>query len=157
MQRNILEYLEHTVCRVPDRILRCMNIASCEQGFIFGFQLFAAKNLHTITGVFRPVLSMANFAGKVLGDGGVNAIGGALNKVGVPLWTPSLPGAFYSPKAEVKAADRKVVYFPSCINQTMGQSREKGKKVEIIMLNLLGGFEIKYNQTPGIQYMYSGR
>ena len=24
------------------------------------------------------------------------------------------------------------------------------------MLNLLGGFEIKYNQTPGIQYMYSG-
>ena len=97
--------------------LRQASLPKGSMGYKIGD--FAAKNLHNITGVFRRVLSMANFAGKVLGDGGVNAIGGALNKVGVPLWTPSLPGAFYSPKAEVKPADRKVVYFPSCINQTM--------------------------------------
>lgn len=90
---------------------------------------FAANNLSLITGVLRPVLSVANFAGKVLGDGGVNAIGGALHKVGVPLWTPTLPGAFYSPKEAVKPAEKKVVYFPSCINQTMGVSREKGQKI----------------------------
>ena len=110
---------------------------------------FAAKNLHTITGVFRPVLSAANLAGKVLGDGGVNAIGGALNKVGVPLWTPSLPGAFYSPKVVAQPADKKVVYFPSCINQTLGQSREKGKKVEtlvdtIIALCNKAGYEVVF-------------
>ena len=108
---------------------------------------FAAKNLHTITGVFRPVLSAANLAGAVLGDSGVNAIGGALNKVGVPLWTPSLPGAFYSAKEPINPADKKVVYFPSCINQTMGVSREKGKKIAplvdtIIKLCNKAGYEV---------------
>ena len=90
---------------------------------------FAAKNLKLITGVLRPALSVANVAGKVLGNGGVKALGGMLHKVGMPLWTPELPGAFYSPKEEVKPADKKVVYFPSCINQTMGVSREPGKKI----------------------------
>lgn len=108
---------------------------------------YAARNLSTITGVLRPVLSAANLAGKVLGDGGVKAVGGALHKVGVPLWTPSLPGAFYSPKEAAHAHDRKVVYFPSCINQTMGQSREKGEKVAtlvdtIIALCNKAGFEV---------------
>lgn len=108
---------------------------------------YAARNLSTITGVLRPVLSAANLAGKVLGDGGVKTIGGALHKMGMPLWTPSLPGAFYSPKVAAHAHDRKVVYFPSCINQTMGQSREKGEKVAtlvdtIIALCNKAGFEV---------------
>lgn len=108
---------------------------------------YAARNLSTITGVLRPVLSAANLAGKALGDGGVKTIGGALHKMGMPLWTPSLPGAFYSPKVAAHAHDRKVVYFPSCINQTMGQSREKGEKVAtlvdtIIALCNKAGFEV---------------
>ncbi len=90
---------------------------------------FAANNLSLITGVLRPALSVANVAGKVLGDGGVKALGGMLHKAGMPLWTPELPDAFYSAKEPVKPADKKVVYFPSCINQTMGVSREKGQKI----------------------------
>ncbi len=108
---------------------------------------FAANNLSLITSTLRPVLSVANFAGKVLGDGGVNAIGNALHKAGVPLWSASLPGAFYKPKEEIKPADKKVVYFPSCINQTMGVSREKGKKIAplvdtIITLCNKAGYEV---------------
>lgn len=115
----------------------------------FGYKVgnFAANNLSLITGVLRPVLSVANVAGSVLGEGGVNAIGGALHKVGVPLWTSTLPGAFYSPKEKPEQAAKKVVYFPSCINQTMGVSREKGKKVAplvdtIIKLCNKAGYEV---------------
>lgn len=90
---------------------------------------FAARNLRMITGTLRPILSVANVANKVLGDGAVNFIGGTLHKVGMPLWTPSLPGAYYSHKIEQEQQVRKVVYFPSCINQTMGVSKEKGAKI----------------------------
>lgn len=125
--------------------LRQASLPPTSMGYKIGN--FAANNLKVITGVLRPVLSTANFAGKVLGEGGVNAIGNALHKVGVPLWTSTLPGAFYSPKEEVKPAAKKVVYFPSCINQTMGVSREKGKKIAplvdtIITLCNKAGYEV---------------
>ncbi len=110
---------------------------------------FAARKLSVITGVLRPALSVANFAGKVLGDKGVNVVGGMLHKVGMPLWTPTLPTAFYSAKQKPESAPRKVVYFPSCINQTMGQSREKGEKVAplvdtIIELCNKAGYEVVF-------------
>lgn len=98
----------------------------------FGYKVgdFAATHLRAIKGVLRPALSVANVSGAVMGDKAVNAIGGALNKIGMPLWTPSLPGAYYSYKHKIQQEQqpRKVVYFPSCINQTMGVSREKGVK-----------------------------
>ncbi len=127
--------------------LRQASLPKGSMGYKIGD--FAAKNLHTITGVLRPVLSAANLAGKALGDGGVKAVGGALNKIGMPLWTPSLPGAFYSAKEDVQPADKKVVYFPSCINQTMGVSREKGKKIAplvdtIIKLCNKAGYEVVF-------------
>lgn len=127
--------------------LRQASLPKGSMGYKIGD--FAAKNLHTITGVLRPVLSVANLAGKVLGDGGVKAVGGALNKMGMPLWTPSLPGAFYSAKENINPADKKVVYFPSCINQTMGVSREKGKKIAplvdtIIKLCNKAGYEVLF-------------
>ena len=39
---------------------------------------------------------------------------------GLPLWTPSMPKAYRVHKLSGAAQVRKVVYFPSCINQTMG-------------------------------------
>ncbi len=110
---------------------------------------FAARKLSVITGVLRPALSVANFAGKVLGDKGVNVVGGMLHKVGMPLWTPTLPTAFYSAKQKPESSPQKVVYFPSCINQTMGQSREKGEKVAslvdtIIELCNKAGYEVVF-------------
>ncbi len=93
----------------------------------------AARNLRGIKAILRPVLSTASAAHNVLGDNAVGSIGRALHKAGVPLWTPSLPGAARAPKAPSPSSPRKVVYFPSCINQTMGASREDGKKLPNLM------------------------
>ncbi len=94
---------------------------------------FAAKHLSTISSNLRVALGCANIAHKVLGDKGVTVVGKGLHKVGFPLWTPALPKP-YNPSHLRSAAEpdapRKVVYFPSCINRTMGVSEEKGRKVE---------------------------
>lgn len=112
---------------------------------------FAAKNLSFIEGGLRLALGAANIAREVIGDNAVNAVGKQLHKVGFPLWTAALPKPF---KPDMKQAestpngeDRKVVYFPSCINQTMGVTPEKGKMIAPlveVMLNLCkkAGYEV---------------
>ncbi len=85
---------------------------------------WAADNLGLVAGALRPVLAAADLAHAVLGDKATAAVGRGLNKIGLPLWTPSLPGLAPRPKAGQGSLPRKVVYFPSCINQTMGPSRE---------------------------------
>lgn len=92
--------------------------------------IFAADHLAGISKGLRLALSAANVAHKVLGDKAVTSLGRGLHTLGLPLWTPSLPKA-YSPKKTVAAPQPQepniVVYFPSCINRTMGVSTEKGK------------------------------
>lgn len=87
---------------------------------------FAARRLKTVKSLLRPVLSAASMAGAVIGSAGVEKVGAALHRVGLPLWTPALPSAYCSHKLDTGSSERKVVYFPSCINQTMGASREDG-------------------------------
>lgn len=109
---------------------------------------WCADNLHLVKSGLRPMLGAAHLAHKIVGDKGVNAIGRPLNKIGLPLWTPSLP----KPVAQHagtggKKSSRKVVYFPSCINQTMGPSVENGRKVKPlidVMVELCekAGFEV---------------
>lgn len=72
----------------------------------------------------RGVLSLAQAGRSVLGDKAMSAACQGLHKAGLPLWTPAFPAAFScrikpSPAAPGKP---KVVYFPSCLNQTMGAS-----------------------------------
>lgn len=114
-----------------------------------GYKLgeWCAVNLKTVEGALRPVLTVADAAHAVLGDNAVNSIGRGLNKIGVPLWTASLPGATVRRTDAQGALPRKVVYFPSCINQTMGASREHGHKVDALVneMTLLcnkAGFEV---------------
>ncbi|MDE7153466.1 MAG: FAD-binding oxidoreductase [Muribaculaceae bacterium] len=88
----------------------------------------AADHLNLIEDVMRPALSVASGIRAVIGDENVNSIGKALNEIGAPLWTSTLPGAFYGGyiAQSYPADERKVVYFPSCINRTMGASHEPG-------------------------------
>ncbi|MCM1033067.1 MAG: FAD-binding oxidoreductase [Odoribacter sp.] len=91
---------------------------------------FAAEHLAGISSGLRLALGAADIAHSVLGDNGVNSVGRALNKIGMPLWTAALPKPFSPSKAVNKPQPqlpRTVVYFPSCINRTMGVSTEKGK------------------------------
>lgn len=93
---------------------------------------WAANHLAGIEATLRPVLNVANATRAVIGNDTVNILGRALNKCGVPLWSAALPGASKT-KVEQPNLPRKVVYFPSCINQTMGPTAEKGKKVESLV------------------------
>ena len=135
--------------------IRQENIPPQSLGYKVGD--FAANHLNVVENSLRPVLSVANVAHSLLGDSATVYLGKNLHKIGFPLWTPSLPGGRRNklPKQKdvlresVKSKDniRKVVYFPSCINQTFGASNENGKKVpnlinEMTTLCNKAGFEV---------------
>lgn len=91
---------------------------------------WAADNLSTVSGGLRMTLGAAHAAHMLLGNNGVRKVGKALHKVGLPLWTPSLPKPYYPghlTKLKQSQQPRKLVYFPSCINRTMGPSDEAAK------------------------------
>lgn len=88
---------------------------------------FAARHIGGIETMLRPLLNVTSGIKRVIGPAAVNAIGRGLHHAGVPLWTSALPRA-YSPSRlpETVASDRRVVYFPSCINRTMGVTTGEG-------------------------------
>ena len=107
---------------------------------------YAANNLQRVEKALRPVLTAAGSLQTFVGDSGVRSIGKAMHKLGLPQWTPALPGAHYSGKHTLKCSKKKVVYFPSCINQTMGASKTDAVKVDLVdkMVDLLqkAGWEV---------------
>ncbi len=120
--------------------------------FVYKVGKSAAKHLNGIENTLRPVLAVANAAHKVLGDSAVNSIGRGLHKIGVPLWSSGMPSSHWMKPVEQVNAPRKVVYFPSCINQTMGATPEKGEKVsdlvnEMIQLCNKAGFEVIFPEN----------
>lgn len=92
---------------------------------------FCADNLPAIRTGIKLALRSADLAHAVLRDGGVKAVGKAIHAVGGPLWTPSLPKPYAAHKFNQQESDKKVVYFPSCLNQTMGKGN-KGPKESLI-------------------------
>ena len=93
---------------------------------------FSAKHIGGIATGVRMALATASLARTVMGNKAVNAIGRGLHKIGVPLWTAALPKSYSFKKSLATRQDpseRVVVYFPSCLNRTMGVTPEKGKKV----------------------------
>ncbi len=88
----------------------------------------AARHLAVVEDILKPALSTASGIRCVIGDKAVNSLGRALNSIGFPLWTSTLPTAYYCHdicQRSNRDGKKKVVYFPSCINRTMGASHEK--------------------------------
>ena len=95
---------------------------------------WAGKNLAGIGTALTGMLEVANVAHSALGDKATRLLGKAMHYGSgglVPLWTPSLPRPVR--KKEKKNAieygavnglkglqDKRVVYFPSCLNQRLG-------------------------------------
>ncbi len=99
-------------------------------GMAHGIGNWVGKNMPLVEGGLRMTLGAAYGAHRVLGNGGVRSVGKALHKIGFPLWTPSLPKPYYPghlKKVKAAGAPRRLVYFPSCINRTMGASDETDK------------------------------
>jgi D-lactate dehydrogenase len=101
----------------------------------------------TLTGM-KFSLAGANTMHSILGTSIMDSVtSGARQLLGVPKWTASLPKSTSINKHFTnKTSDKKVVYFPSCINRTMGQSAQskEDKTIYEVTIELLqkAGFEI---------------
>lgn len=110
---------------------------------------WVANNFSTVTGALRPVLSLANLGHSVLGTSLMSGICNGMHSMGMPLWTPAMPKPVkYVPQGEKTKEDLKVVYFPSCINQTMGLQKNAPYKEplmnEMVKLINKAGYEVIY-------------
>mgnify|MGYP005907141849 CR=1 FL=1 len=128
----------------------------------FGYKVgdFAANHFAGIKSALRPVLSLANFGHSVLGTKTMSSITkGMHNALGIPLWTPAMPKSYKLRNDELQATSTvqhdsaalaarssKVVYFPSCINQTMGLPKKSPVEQPLVnkMISLLqkAGYEV---------------
>ena len=113
---------------------------------------WVAAHFAGVKSTLRPVLTLADTAHAVLGSRAMSAVcRGMHDTLGIPLWTPAMPKAYHIPAALRKrkiaaAAADKVVYFPSCINQTMGPARNAPDATPLVdkMVALLrkAGYEV---------------
>lgn len=86
---------------------------------------FAADHLEGVKSMLRGTLDLAYLGRSVIGESCMTFLGKALHGAGLPLWTESLPKSFKMKGKDIASHETglKVVYFPSCINQTMGIDR----------------------------------
>ncbi len=112
-------------------LIRQMNMNGSARGYAVG--RFAGKHLAGVKSGLRGVLASANAGHTLLGTKTMTAVGKGLHKVGVPLWTESLPRPLHQPSEESRGdGELKVVYFPSCINQTMGLAKGAPVKNSVV-------------------------
>lgn len=85
--------------------------------------VFVANHFAGIKSNLRIALKTTNAAHIVLGSSVMQKIANIMHKeFGIPLWTTAMPKSYHIPKIRQTSQMLKVVYFPSCINQTMGLS-----------------------------------
>ena len=118
---------------------------------------WAGKNLANIGTALTGILDVAYLAKNILGNKLTTLVGQAMHKGSgglIPLWTPSLPKAVH--KKDIRTAreygtvhelkglsDKRVVYFPSCLNQRLSTP---GKPLINDMTELLNkaGFKVLF-------------
>ena len=158
-------------------LIRQMDMLNNKAGYKVGE--FAANHMAGIKSGLRVVLDVAHLGHITLGSSAMSAVCRGMNKMGLPLWTTAMPKKKRQPKksdltqfiiqkslstekdVENNAAEtpRRVVYFPSCINQTMGQSKKGGKihdlVDEVIQLMAKAGYEVIFPE--GMEKMCCGQ
>ena len=156
-------------------LIRQMDMNQNKVGYQIGE--FAANHMAGIKQGLRVVLDVAHLGHVTLGSSLMTSVCRGMNKMGLPLWTTAMPKKHRQPKpsdltqfiiersiphtseAEHHTSDLKVVYFPSCINQTMGQSKFHGKKHdlvdEVIQLCAKAGYEVIF--PKGMEKMCCGQ
>lgn len=113
-----------------------------------------ADNMSFVTAVARSGLNLVNFFHKLLGTGIMKNLSAGLNSISgkrIPQWNQFMPAGarlIRPVKSTHDQYSRKVVYFPSCINRSMGISRDqKGEKQlseKMVSLMNKAGFEVIY-------------
>ena len=131
-------------------VIRQQEMPEGSMGYKIGN--FAANHFAGMKSALRPVLTLADTAHTVLGTKAMSAITGGMHSLlNIPLWTPAMPKAFHVDKhleARQPKEKNKVVYFPSCINQTMGLPHKSPEEMALVnkMVSLLNkaGYEIVF-------------
>ena len=114
---------------------------------------FVADNFHGVKTALRGVLHLADMGQTILGDKAMGTLAKGIHSVGLPLWTPAMPKAYNAAKkaASTGTSKDKVVYFPSCLNQTMGTDKasEGMKPLAEEMTELLqkAGYEVIFPES----------
>ena len=153
-------------------LIRQMDMNNNKLGYKVGE--FAANHMAGIKSGLRVVLDVAHLGHITLGPTLMTSICRGMNKMGMPLWTTAMPKKHRQPKKsdltqfiiqksipkhEEEHSPLKVVYFPSCINQTMGQSKRDGKihdlVDEVIQLMAKAGYEVIFPE--GMEKMCCGQ
>ena len=153
-------------------LIRQMDMNNNKMGYMVGE--FAANHMAGIKSGLRVVLDVAHLGHITLGPTLMTSICRGMNKMGMPLWTTAMPKKHRQPKKsdltqfiieksipqhEEEHSPLKVVYFPSCINQTMGQSKRDGKihdlVDEVIQLMAKAGYEVIFPE--GMEKMCCGQ
>ena len=156
-------------------LIRQMDMNNNSVGYKVGE--FAANHMAGIKSGLRMVLDVAHLGHITLGPSLMSSVCRGMNKMGLPLWTTAMPKKHRQPKKSdltqfiieslpkansqepMANSPLKVVYFPSCINQTMGQSKGGGKihdlVDEVIQLNAKAGYETIFPE--GMERMCCGQ
>ena len=157
-------------------LIRQLDMNNSKLGYQVGE--FVANHMASVKSGLRVVLDVAHFGHVTLGPTLMTSLCRMMNKMGMPLWTTAMPRKKRQPKPSdltqfiieksiptVKSQQSivnstlKVVYFPSCINQTMGLSKEAKVKHalvdEIIQLMAKAGYEVIFPE--GMEKMCCGQ
>ena len=144
-------------------LIRQMDMNNNPTGYKIGE--FAANHMAGIKQGLRVVLDVAHLGHITLGPTLMTSVCRTMNKMGLPLWTTAMPKKKRQPKPsdltqfiieqgipqkEEEHSPLKVVYFPSCINQTMGTSRKNEKKQALVdeVIQLLAKAGKPYGKHP---------
>ena len=156
-------------------LIRQLDMNNSKLGYQVGE--FAANHMAGIKSGLRVVLDVAHAAHVTLGPTLMTTVCRTMNKMGIPLWTTAMPKKKRQPKPSdltqfiieksiphtsdisPQTSALKVVYFPSCINQTMGLSKEAPVKHalvdEVIQLMAKAGYEVIFPE--GMEKMCCGQ
>ncbi|GHT44390.1 4Fe-4S ferredoxin [Bacteroidia bacterium] len=110
-----------------------------------------ARNLSTVKKALRPALTLANAAHTLLGTKLMTWTSKQIHRIlHLPLWTAAMPKPYTLHLSPSTPNPLKAVYFPSCINQTMGLEKNSPEKQPLVdaMCALLqkAGYEVIFPQ-----------
>jgi len=134
------------------------------------YAMWCADNMNKVQFYAKAGLNAVNFFHSVFGSGLMGGIAGGMRTLSgnfIPRWSKAFPKAAPKiiPPAVNESNPKKVVYFPSCINRSMGTSKDYNEKVALTtkMEQLIrkAGYEIIYpedvnNHCCGMAFLSKG-
>ncbi|OFX39592.1 MAG: 4Fe-4S ferredoxin [Bacteroidetes bacterium GWA2_40_14] len=123
-------------------IKKLRNLNTAEDKSAQKWAVRIADNFDTTQKAIRAGLGVVSFSHRVLGDKLLGGIASGLRTVSfqtIPEWNPYLPQPAKTQKVKPTQKDTqapKVVYFPSCINQTMGPAKGDTQQKPLMQITI---------------------